>query len=164
MKALPFSRAFFVITATMMLYVIPLSAQPADCAKHCGEHAKGPCHEMKGLNLTEKQKTKLQELRIEHKPAMVKIKETMKLIKQKSKVELLKDKPDKALLKKYSQEIADQSRIMAESMTEHLLKVKKVLTKEQFEKMLSKEFFHGKQKMKMHGKNKKGCKGPSPEM
>lgn len=154
MKALPFSRTFFAIAATMMLYTIPLFAQPADGAGHCGEHSKGPHHEMKGLNLTEEQKTKLQELRIEHKPAMVKIKETMKLIKQKSKIELLEDKPDKTILKKYSQQIADQHRIMAESMTEHLLKVKKILTKEQFEKMLSKEF-----RYKMGKHNKKGKHG-----
>lgn len=153
MKALPFSRTFFVIAATMMLYSIPLFAQPADGAGHYGKHSKGPDHEMKGLNLTEEQKTKLQELRIEHKPAMVKIKETMKLIKQKSKVELLKDKPDKTLLKKYSQEIADQHRIMAESMTDHLLKVKKILTKEQFEKMLSKEFRREMDKHKKMGKH-----------
>ncbi len=159
MKALPFSRTFFVLTATMMLFTVPLYAQP------CEGHGKGPHHEMKGLNLTEKQKTKLQELRIEHKPDMVKIKETMKLIKQEAKEELLKDSPDKTLLKKYSQDIADQSRIMAESMTDHLLKVKKVLTKEQFKKMLSKGFFHdmGRKKMnckddcqhKGDGKNKK---------
>lgn len=151
MKALPFSRTFFAIAATMMLYTIPLFAQPADGAGHCGEYSME-------LNLTEEQKTKLQELRVEHKPAMVKIKETMKLIKQKSKEELLKDKPDKNVLKKYSQEIAAQSRIMAESMTEHLLKVKKILTKEQFEKMLSKEFRYKMGKQKKSGKHG-GCPG-----
>lgn len=146
MKALPFSRTFFAIAATMMLYTIPLFAQPADGTGQYGEYSMG-------LDLTEEQKTKLQELRIEHKPAMVKIKETMKLIKQKSKEELLKDKPDKNVLKKYSQQIADQSRIMAESMTEHLLKVKKILSKEQFEKMLSKEFRYEMGKHKKKGKH-----------
>ena len=117
---------------------------------------------MQELNLTEEQKLKIQELRVEHKPAIVKIKETMKLIKQKSKEELLKDKPDKAVLKKYSQEIAEQHRLMSDEMVTHLLKVKKILAAEQFEKMLRKDFFREGQHMGSPDKNpplrKKGMK------
>ena len=139
MKPVSLFKTFFLVAATLMVCTLPLAAQQKGGAGPKGEH-RGPHHGMEGLNLTEEQKIKLQELHVDHNPIMVKVKESMKLIRQKSKKELLKDKPDKALLKKYSQETAEQHRIMADEMTNHLLKVKKILSKEQFEKLLSKEF------------------------
>ena len=76
---------------------------------------------------------------------------------------MLKDKPDKNVLKKYSQEIANQHRLMADTMTDHLLKVKKILTKEQFEKMLSREFRHGMGKHHKKGKHGGRQKGGPPK-
>jgi Spy/CpxP family protein refolding chaperone len=159
------AKTFVTGGAYLLLCMAPLLAQPAKGGcKGDGMHdGKGPHGIMKKLNLTEEQKTKLEALRKEYKPLKQKQWKEMKAIRLKSKEELLKDKPDRAVLTQYSKEIAAFHEKMAESMTNHLLKAKTILTKEQFEKLLSKDFMEGMHKQKMNN-GQKNCphqkKGP----
>ena len=146
-------HSFFIGLMAVLIVSAPALAQPPK--GECPEKGKkgGPHKMWEELKLNEEQKTKLQELRKEMHPFRKKQKEAMKAIKLKMKEELLKDNPDMSVLKSHSKEIAGLTAKMSNQMTMHLLKVKKVLNKEQFEKVLSKDFLHG-----MH-KNKGFCKG-----
>jgi Spy/CpxP family protein refolding chaperone len=121
----------------------PLMAESGqkECPVMGGMHKEGQerGHIWKELNLTDEQKAKLKELRSGQAPAHKKEGETMRDVRQKIKAELLKEKPDRVALNKLTDEIANSHRQMARDRTEHLLKVKQILTKEQFEKMLSAE-------------------------
>jgi Spy/CpxP family protein refolding chaperone len=105
------------------------------------------------LNLTADQKAKMKALRQEMQDLRKANMEKMKAIREKSKEELLKATPNKTVLYGYAKEMGDLHKAMSEHMADHLLKVKAVLTKEQFEKMLSKDFLKGmrEQRMKEHG-------------
>lgn len=152
----------YLTLVTILLSSLSVLAQPPEDEKPC-PHKKDHHPFMKELNLSEEQRAELKEIREKDKPFRKKHREEMKAIRQKAKEELLKDNPDRKVLKKYSQEIAQLHEKMSEQMIDHLLKVKKILTKEQFEKILSKEFKHGMFKHKMQKKHKKGPRGPHKE-
>ena len=56
-----------------------------------------------------------------------------------AKEELLKPAPNKAVLYGYAKEMGGLHKAMAEQMADHMLKVKTILTKDQFSKLLSNE-------------------------
>ena len=91
------------------------------------------------LNLTDDQKAKLKTLRQEMRESRKANFEKMKVLLDKSKEELLKPAPNKALLYGYAKEMGDLHKAMAEHMADHMLKVKTILTKDQFTKLLSNE-------------------------
>jgi Spy/CpxP family protein refolding chaperone len=66
--------------------------------------------------------------------------EKMKALRDKSKEELIKPSPSKDALYAFAKESGELRQSMAEKEADHLLKVKTVLTPEQFTKLLSKDF------------------------
>jgi Spy/CpxP family protein refolding chaperone len=95
------------------------------------------------LNLTDDQKTKLKSLRADMKDFRKANFEKMKSLLEKSKEELLKAAPSKAVLYGYAKEIGDLHKAMSEHMADHMMKMKAILTKEQFQKFLSRDFRQG---------------------
>jgi Spy/CpxP family protein refolding chaperone len=95
------------------------------------------------LNLTEDQKTKLKTLRADMKDFRKANFEKMKSLLDKSKEELLKSAPSKPVLYGYAKEMGDLHKAMSEKMADHMLAMKTILTKEQFQKLLSNDFWHG---------------------
>ncbi|HAJ79058.1 MAG TPA: hypothetical protein DCO75_04740 [Fibrobacteres bacterium] len=92
------------------------------------------------LGLTADQNTKLKTLHSEIKIAHKEHIEKIKALREKSREELLKAKPDKTILYGFAGEIGALQKIMAEKEADHLLKIKAILTPEQFDKLLSRNF------------------------
>jgi Spy/CpxP family protein refolding chaperone len=126
------------------------------CDSSMQKQCKGGQHQgWQDLNLTDDQKAKLKVLREQQKSGPKECRPMMMEIHGQIKAELLKAKPDQIVLNKLADQIADQHRQMAKDRTAHLLEVKKILTAEQFEKMLKNDDGpmggHG-------GPGEKGCK------
>lgn len=137
-----------------------LSAQPGPGpGPHDPEHM-GPHHEKRmrhfeeELNLTEEQKAKLNDIREKRRKARDAHVVKMKKVRDKMKTELAKEKPDGKKLMAYATQTADLVEEMTKERIDHLLTIKKVLNKEQFEKLLSHEL-HERKKGK--GCNEPGC-------
>jgi Spy/CpxP family protein refolding chaperone len=111
------------------------------------------------LGLNADQKTKLKALREEMKTVRKDHMEKMKALRDKSRDELLKAAPAQAVLYGYAKEMGDLHTVMAQKEADHLLKVKAVLTPEQFKKLLSKDFRHGPEE----GEDGPHGKGPHEE-
>jgi Spy/CpxP family protein refolding chaperone len=75
----------------------------------------------------------------------------IKTIREKVKNELLAPNPSQEVLYRYEKEINDLKGAMAERRIEHLLKVKEVLTPDQFKTLLSMRPFQGKAHGWRHG-------------
>jgi len=123
---------------SLVLSMAPLSTW---CAQNPGP-ADDSLHQKwwAQLNLTDDQKAKLKALRIEAKGFRKANFETMKSIIDKSKEELLKAAPSKAVLYEYAKKIGELHRAMSEHMADQILKMKSILTKEQFEKFITSDF------------------------
>jgi Spy/CpxP family protein refolding chaperone len=134
-----------------MIFGTSVYAQPGP---HCNGDGAGPgtgespdCrqHEQmmkkfdEELNLTPEQNTRLQALREEGKAARKQHMQKMKDVRQKMKDELSKEKPDGTKLMELASQTADLVEQQTRAQMDHLLKVKQILNKEQFEKMLSRE-------------------------
>jgi Spy/CpxP family protein refolding chaperone len=125
----------------------------------------------KELGLSADQKEKLKELHKTMRDVRKEHMEKMKALLDKSKEELLKPAPSKDTLYEYARASGELSRIMAEKEADHFLKVKAILTPEQFKKLLRKDFDHpigGVAPGSHHGERpcEKGLyeKGPHEEM
>ena len=101
------------------------------------------------LNLNADQKAKLKALRDEMKPTREASMEQMKVLRQKAKDELLKAAPSKPALDDIAKQMGAIHQHMAQKEQENLLKVKAVLSKEQFEKILMRDFERGGMQQKM---------------
>jgi Spy/CpxP family protein refolding chaperone len=108
-----------------------------DSTNKCRKMENGIVLEL-GLNADQnaKLKTLHSEMKIAHKEHIEKI----KALREKSREELLKPKPDKTVLYGFAGEIGALQKIMAEKEADHLLKIKAILTPEQFDKLLSRNF------------------------
>jgi Spy/CpxP family protein refolding chaperone len=95
------------------------------------------------LGLNTDQKAKLKDLRAEMQTMRKDHNEKMKTLREKIKDEILKDFPSKSALNGFAKDIGNLRAIMAQKEYEHLLKVKLLLTPEQFKKLLSKELWQG---------------------
>jgi Spy/CpxP family protein refolding chaperone len=95
------------------------------------------------LNLTQDQKAKLKALRGGAKDFRKANFDKMKALLDKSKEELLKSAPNKAVLYGYAKEIGDLHKAISEHMADQMLKMKTILTKEQFQKFLNRDFQQG---------------------
>ncbi len=91
------------------------------------------------LGLSENQKARLKDMRKQSMEFRKQNFEKMKVLLDKSKDELLKPSPSKTVLHGYAKEMGELHRAMAEQMADHMIALKSVLTKEQFEKLLSNE-------------------------
>ena len=92
-----------------------------------------------GLNLTDDQQTKLKALHDEMMTIRKKHMEAVKTVRDKMKTELLKSDASQNTLYGYAGELGELHKQMTKDRTDHLLKVKKVLTPEQFSKLVEKE-------------------------
>jgi Spy/CpxP family protein refolding chaperone len=95
------------------------------------------------LNLTEDQKAKLKALRGGAKDFRKANFDKMKSVLDKSKEELLKEAPSRDVLYGYAKEMGDLQKALSEHMADQMLKMKTVLTKEQFQKFLNRDFRQG---------------------
>jgi Spy/CpxP family protein refolding chaperone len=109
----------------------------------------------KNLELTPDQQAKLKDLRADMGKQNKATREKIKTIREKEKEELLIPNPSQPALYGYAKEINDLQGAMAEKRLEHLLKVKEVLTPDQFKKLLSMTSRMGKGRQWKHdGGNK----------
>jgi Spy/CpxP family protein refolding chaperone len=65
--------------------------------------------------------------------------EQMKSLREKSKAELLKQNPSKKVLDEYASQFGELNKQFAQKRADHMLKIKAILTPEQFTKLLSRE-------------------------
>jgi Spy/CpxP family protein refolding chaperone len=107
------------------------------------------------LNLKEDQKTELKKLHEEMQTVRKKHFEAVKTVRDKIKKELLKNNPSQNVLYGYAGELGELHKQMSKDRGDHLLKVKKILTKEQFTRLLDEKGPMGKGK---HG-HRRGFKG-----
>jgi Spy/CpxP family protein refolding chaperone len=94
------------------------------------------------LGLNTDQKAQLKALHEEMKNSRKDHMEKMKALREKSRDELLKAAPKQATLYEYAKEMGTLHTAMAQKEADHLLKVKAILTPDQFKKLLSKDFRH----------------------
>jgi Spy/CpxP family protein refolding chaperone len=121
------------LAVTLILAPVSTHAQP----QGCGE--KGQHHQMwADLGLNEDQKAKLKSLFSEMKEQRKSNFEAMQAIRIKTREELLTAKPSNATLDTYAKEMGELHSVMSKNNNEHMLKVKTVLTAEQFSKLVSK--------------------------
>ncbi len=118
---------------TMLL--VPLvshtQAEERDCPKKEHFYAE--------LELTEDQKVKLKELHQEIMAVRKANFEASRNIRMKIRDELLKENPSTSQLDLYAAELGDIHKQLAKQHNDHLLKVKAVLSKEQFAKIVNSE-------------------------
>ena len=105
------------------------------------------------LELNEEQKEKLKTLHVETKTERKSHFEALRDLRTKIKDELLKEQPSQSVLDDYAQKMGALHQEMARKQNQHMLKLKEVLTAEQFSKIVSKEWKGGKHA----GMKKAGC-------
>jgi Spy/CpxP family protein refolding chaperone len=134
-------RKLIIVMAVVMSIIAAAVAAPQDSCRT--EMAKGE-KMAKELGLSTQQKAQFKDLHREMREAHNDQIDKMKALLEKSKEELLKPAPSKDILYGYAREMGELHRVMAEKEAEHLLKVKAVLTPDQFVKLLSRDFKHDK--------------------
>lgn len=158
-------KATSMVTGALCAVIIAagiVSAQPGP--KRGPDSGKERPHRMwKDLNLKDDQKNKLKALHDEMQKVRKKHFETVKKVRAKIKDELLKDSPSQKALYGYAGELGELHKQMTKERSDHLLKVKTVLSKEQFKKLLEHERRMGKGKFGHRGECKgcpheKGCR------
>jgi Spy/CpxP family protein refolding chaperone len=129
----------------MCAFTLILSAADAFCGPDSTSRAGDSVHQKwwAQLNLTPDQKARLKALHSDLKDFRKANFEKMKSMLDKSKEELLKPAPSKAALYTYAQQMGDLHRAMAERMADHMLQMKTILSKEQFQKFLNRDFMRG---------------------
>ena len=141
-----------LFTFVFMVF-LPLYAQP-DNPEECGKHKRF----VEELNLTDEQHTQLKLLKLDMQKEHILHFDEVKKTREKIKEELLKEKPSQGKLNEYAKELGKLHGKLEEKRLAHFLKVKEVFTKEQFEKLLSKEFMYEMRKQwrgKGKGKDRK---------
>ena len=92
------------------------------------------------MDLNEEQKAELKKLKTEHHESARAAFAKVKAVREKVKAELEKEKPDPKALQAASKEAGLAAEELSNQRVDYLLRLKKVLTKEQFAKLLSKEW------------------------
>ena len=141
-------KVLLCIAMSVALIAFSAAAQPPD--SEC-PHAKMRIADE--LNLTDDQATQLKLLRLDMQKEYILHGDEVKKVREKIKAELLKEKPSKSALTGYADELGKLHARLSVKRIENLEKVKAILNKDQFEKLLSKEFLEGM------CRDKKECKG-----
>ena len=123
-------KVLIPLLSIIAMVATPLIAQPED-PEHCGKHKEF----MQKLNLTDEQHTKIKLLKLDMQKEHVLHFDEVRKIRNKIKEELLKEKPSQGTLNGYAKELGKLHGKLSEKRMAHLLKVKEVLSKEQFEKI-----------------------------
>lgn len=124
------------------------------------------------LSLTDDQKNKLMKMHNEMQSIRKKNMEEQRALRMKIKEELTKDTPSKATLSNYAKELGKLHNAQIENNIEHLIQLKTILNKEQFQTIIDKQWDkrskgrphkqagcnHGEMKVKpgCHDKNRMG--------
>ena len=131
-----------VIFSIFIMFLISFSAMSAPDSANAVQTEKVK-KTFDDLGLNADQKAKLKDLRTEMQTMRKDHNEKMKALREKIKDEILKDSPSKTALNGFAKDIGNLRAIMAQKEYEQLLKVKLILTPEQFNKLLSKELWQG---------------------
>jgi len=125
-----------------LVFSMTMVSQPAFGAQDSASFSRDSTrHKMWAqLGLSEDQKAKLKDMRTSMREFRKQNFEKMKVILDKSKEELLKQNPSQSVLYGYANEMGNLHREMSKQMADHMLKIKSILSKEQFTKLLSNEF------------------------
>jgi Spy/CpxP family protein refolding chaperone len=117
------------------------------------------------LGLNEDQKAKLKQMHTDNKDSFKKYGESIKNIRLKIKDELLKPNPSQSVLDNYARQLGDIHTEIAKAHQQKLLKIKGILTTEQFSKLLTMEAKCPKGFGEHCGKGMmgKGCKAQHPD-
>lgn len=134
---------------TFLLVPVISNAQPD------GQVTERKQHMWSDLGLTEDQNVKLKQLHQEIKGIRSKNFEAVRAVRLKIREELAKPNPSSEQLDLYASELGNLHKEMVQQHNNHLLKVKTILSTEQFSKLLSKE----RDGFGMHWKNKKANHG-----
>jgi len=137
--------------------LLPASALAQEKQRGKGEHMK---ERWAQLGLTPEQETKLKELHQKSAPARREQFKKIEEVRAKINAELLKEKPSKKVLDGYAAQMGNLHKQMNESAIDHLLKVKAILTPEQFKKFTEKGPMGGPG-ARMHGRNRGEGQGPA---
>ncbi len=129
------------VAAMMFGRVDAEERHPCPAEKMRDGHGRPPHCRMwiEELNLTKDQKEKLKALRQEMQPLREKHMESIKAVKDKIKAELEKPNLSEGILYGYAGEMGELHKQMAKDRIDHLLKVKKILSPEQFSKLIEME-------------------------
>jgi len=95
------------------------------------------------LGITAEQEAKLKEIHEASVPTKKLYLKEIEVVRQKIKVELQKEKPSKSALNKYAAETGNLHKKMNLASIDRLMKVKAVLTPEQFNKLYERGFIGG---------------------
>ena len=145
-------QSIFPLLAILFMFATPLIAQ-SDNPKQCDSH-KGFFEE---LNLTDEQATQLKLLKLDMQKEHILHFDEVKKVREKIKGEMLKEKPSQSILDGFAKELGKLHGELEKKRFSHFLKIKGALNKEQFEKILSKEFRKDMFRHdKKQGKGKKG--------
>jgi Spy/CpxP family protein refolding chaperone len=107
------------------------------------------------LGLSEEQQTKLKELHEEMRTEKKEHWDKMKGLREQIRTELGKENPGRTTLDNYVARQAELHKAMAGARMDHLLAVKKILTAEQFDKLLDRHWVGcrgGRKGCRHHGK------------
>ena len=165
------NKLFTTTMALTMLFVAgTVFAQPGSGRGNGQGHCKGsgpdgerPHRMWENLNLNDKQKEELKKLHDEMQEVRKKHIEAVKTVRDKIKTELLKKKSSQNVLYGYAGELGELHKQMTKERGDHLLKVKKVLTPEQFKQIVEHEGRGFRKNGSCHGSPKdcqskgKGC-------
>jgi Spy/CpxP family protein refolding chaperone len=113
------------------------SAGPGSCG-HKGARGDKPHRMWEALNLDEDQKARMKEIHDEMKTVRSSHWKEVRAMRDKLREELQKENPDKATLDAYAEQMGEQAKAMAERRTDHLLKIREVLSAEQFKTLMDK--------------------------
>jgi Spy/CpxP family protein refolding chaperone len=129
------------LMATGVLAGILMLSPLAVFAQHADTTAPRPFQKMiSDLKLTPDQQAKLQAQHKEMREQGKAVFEQMKKIREKVKTELLKDTPSPTVLDDYAAQLAGLHKQLIQKRHEHLLQAKKILTPEQFSKLVNNEW------------------------
>ncbi len=148
-------KVYGVILLMVTLMVGSLMAEP--------QARKGHGHKGKGkrmaaeLGLSQEQQDQMKTLWEKHRAERKDTRGEVKELRQGIATELKKSKPSKSEIKSLADKIGAIHSANAVRMADHMLEIKKVLTPEQFSKMLDKKEQRGQKKG-----NKKSGKGKGP--
>lgn len=135
-------------TTRSILLLFTLFLVPAASFSQPARKVEDRNHRMwSALGLNEEQQEKLKILHNESEPFKREHFTEIRELRTKIKDELLKENPSQGDLDRYAQELGNIHARISQERTNHLLKVKEILTQEQFSKLVSKE---GRSRHKSH--------------
>jgi Spy/CpxP family protein refolding chaperone len=156
------SGGILTIVAASLL-AVPATAGPG--ARHCHRDGDKPHRIWGELGLSEEQQSKLKELHEEIRTARKEHWAKMKELRDQVRAELAKEKPSRSALDGFIAQQADHHRVMTATRIDHLLEIKEILTKEQFDKLLDRHWIGGRggcgHRKGGRGRGGHGRRGPS---